>query len=182
MRTPRLPVVDWTDAPSRFKWTRLFRRKTKSGFWACAITFQTQYTLRPSKARCIIVQHHNWQHYQYRDRERIASCICFSVIGSVHIMSLFKCTVILRALSSINTLEKCPKNVPILSWVFLFYGKGELCGKWKAVPLEARKGPESSRKLRFPDFVTTAQDGGRVVSLTHRPPLPQGNASGTHFC
>jgi len=27
------------------------------------------------------------------------------------------------------------------------------------------------RKLMFPDFVTTAQDGGKVVSLTHRPPL-----------
>ena len=26
-----------------------------------------------------------------------------------------------------------------------------------------------SRKLRFPDFMTTAQDGGKVVSLTHRP-------------
>ena len=25
------------------------------------------------------------------------------------------------------------------------------------------------KKLRFPDFVTTAQDGGKVVSLTHRP-------------
>ena len=40
MRTPRLPAVDWTDVPHRFKWTRPFRRKTKSGFWACAITFQ----------------------------------------------------------------------------------------------------------------------------------------------
>jgi hypothetical protein len=29
------------------------------------------------------------------------------------------------------------------------------------------------RKLRFPDFVTTAQDGGEVVSLKHRPLLPQ---------
>ena len=28
-----------------------------------------------------------------------------------------------------------------------------------------------TRKLRFPDFVTTAQDGGKAVSLTHRPPL-----------
>jgi len=37
-------------------------------------------------------------------------------------------------------------------------------------------------KLRFPDFMTTAQDGGKVVSLTHRPPLPQGNTPGTHFC
>jgi len=38
------------------------------------------------------------------------------------------------------------------------------------------------RKLRFPDFMTTAQDGGKVVILTHRPPLPPGNAPGTHFC
>jgi hypothetical protein len=43
----------------------------------------------------------------------------------------------------------------------------------KAVPLQAWSGPEGSRKLRFPDFITTAQDGGKIVSLTHRPPLPQ---------
>ena len=51
-----------------------------------------------------------------------------------------------------------------------------------AVPLQTWSGPEGSRKLRFPDFMTTAQDGGKVVSLTHRPPLPPGNTSGTHFC
>ena len=54
--------------------------------------------------------------------------------------------------------------------------------KGKAVPLKAWSGPEDSRKLRFPDFMTTAQDGGKVVSLTHRPPLPPGNTPGTHFC
>ena len=52
----------------------------------------------------------------------------------------------------------------------------------KAIPLQAWTGPEGSTKLRFPDFVTTAQDGGKVVSLTHRPPLLPGNAPGTHFC
>jgi len=41
--------------------------------------------------------------------------------------------------------------------------------KGKAVPLQAWSDPEGSRKLRFPDFVTTAQDGGKVVSLRHRP-------------
>ena len=51
----------------------------------------------------------------------------------------------------------------------------------KAVPLQAWSGPEGSRKLRFPDFMTTARDGGKV-SLTHRPPLPPGNTPGTHFC
>ena len=45
--------------------------------------------------------------------------------------------------------------------------------KGKAVPLQAWSGPEASRKLRFPDFMTTAQDGGKVVSPTHRLPLPQ---------
>ena len=40
-----------------------------------------------------------------------------------------------------------------------------------SVPLEAWTGPEGSRSFRLPDFVTTAQDGGKVVSLTHRPPL-----------
>jgi len=36
--------------------------------------------------------------------------------------------------------------------------------------------------LRFPDFMTAAQNGGKVVSLTHRPPLSSGNTPGTHFC
>ena len=45
-------------------------------------------------------------------------------------------------------------------------------GKGKVVPLRALSGPEGSRKLRFPDFMLTAQDGGKFVSLTHRPPLP----------
>ena len=54
--------------------------------------------------------------------------------------------------------------------------------KGKAVPLQAWSGPEGSRKLWFPDYMTTAQDGGKVVSLTHRPLLPSGNTPGTHFC
>jgi len=55
-------------------------------------------------------------------------------------------------------------------------------GKGKAVPLEAWSGPEGSRNLRYLDFMTTAQDGGKVVSRTHRPPLPPENTLGTHFC
>ena len=30
--------------------------------------------------------------------------------------------------------------------------------------------------------MTTVQDGGKVVSITHRPSLQPGNAPGTHFC
>jgi len=57
------------------------------------------------------------------------------------------------------------------------YGK-----KGKSVPLQAWSGPEGSRKLKFPDFVTTTQDSGKVVSVTHRPLLPPVNTAGTHFC
>ena len=59
---------------------------------------------------------------------------------------------------------------------------GDRVVKGKSVPLQTRIGPECSRKLRFPDFMKTAQDGGKVVSLTHLASLPPGNARGTHFC
>ena len=52
----------------------------------------------------------------------------------------------------------------------------------KAIPLQASSGPESCRKLRSPDYMTTAQDVGKVARCTHRPPLPPGNTPGTHFC
>ena len=47
---------------------------------------------------------------------------------------------------------------------------------------QAWSGPEGSRKLRFSDFMTTAQDGGKFVSPTHQPTLPPENTPGTHFC
>jgi len=65
---------------------------------------------------------------------------------------------------------QCSENMPKIMQV-----------KGKAIPLQTWSGPEGSRKLRFPDFVTTAKDGGQAVSLKHRPPLPPGNAHGTHF-
>ena len=44
-------------------------------------------------------------------------------------------------------------------------GNSPTCLVVKSVSLQARSGPEDSRKLRFPDFVTTAQDGGRLSAL-----------------
>jgi hypothetical protein len=81
---------------------------------------------------------------------------------------------------------------------FLYLDTGTFCGSWrpssghkysllkkgkcKAVPLQTWSGPEGSRNLGFPDFLTTAQDGGKVVILTHRPHLPPGNTPSNHFC
>jgi len=78
--------------------------------------------------------------------------------------------------------EACHTSGLVLNITPCSIHKSKPIPKGKAVPLQARKGPEGSRKLRFPDFVTTAQDGGKVVNLTHRLPLPPGNTPGTHFC
>jgi len=43
--------------PRRFKWTRPFRRWTKSGFCACAITFQTQSTYWECVFVALVIQH-----------------------------------------------------------------------------------------------------------------------------
>jgi hypothetical protein len=66
--------------------------------------------------------------------------------------------------SLFNKSQLNPVHTPPLYYV----SKGTV----KAVPLQAWSGPEDSRKLRFPGYMTTAQDGGKVVNLMHRPPLP----------
>jgi hypothetical protein len=75
-----------------------------------------------------------------------------------------------------ETRHRC-RDVRMVLRVHVMSFHGLICVspvyKGKAVPLQTWSGPESSRKLRFPDFMTTAQDGGKVVILTHRPPLPQ---------
>ena len=48
-----------------------------------------------------------------------------------------------------------------------------LKGKGKSVPLQAWTGPEGFRKLRFPDYVTTVHDGGRLSALRIGRFLPQ---------
>jgi hypothetical protein len=73
-------------------------------------------------------------------------------------------------------------NILLVCAPYVFSDVGTEFVKGKAVPLQAWSGPEGPRKLRFPDYMTTAQDGGKVVSLTHRPPLPPANAPGTYFC
>ena len=52
--------------PRRFKWTRPFRRKTKSGFCACAITFQLSSTRLPPV---------------YKQRHRVPSWVSRLTVG-----------------------------------------------------------------------------------------------------
>jgi len=58
--------------------------------------------------------------------------------------------------------------------------------KRTAVTVQPWAGPEDSKRLRSPIFQDmSAHEGGRVVSLTHQPPLPPpppGNIPGIHFC
>jgi hypothetical protein len=53
----------------------------------------------------------------------------------------------------------------------------------KAIPLQALTIPEGARSLRLPNFFRqSAHEVGKVVSPTHRLPLPPENIPGTYFC
>ena len=51
---------------------------------------------------------------------------------------------------------------------FVLWERGSKGKKGKAIPLQAWSRPEGSRKLRFPDFMTTAQDVVRAALRTGR--------------
>jgi len=72
------------------------------------------------------------------------------------------------------------------NWQFTLKIDSDVCDRpmllgAKISPITGPRCPESSRKLRFPDYMTMTQNGGKVVNLTHRPFLPPGNTPGTHF-
>ena len=55
-------------------------------------------------------------------------------------------------------------------------------GKGKAISLQVCwTDPEGCRSLRLADFKTIGNEGGKVVSPTHRPLYPAGNIPDTHF-
>ena len=70
------------------------------------------------------------------------------------------------------------KNVPSDYLHFLSTGKCSLflqcltSGKGKGIPLQAWTCPEGSRRSRLPDFMTVGSLNCKLISPTHRPPLP----------
>jgi len=49
--------------------------------------------------------------------------------------------------------------------IIIISSSSSCCCNSKVVPLQAWSGPGGSGKLRFPDYMTTAQDGGRLPAL-----------------
>jgi hypothetical protein len=76
--------------------------------------------------------------------------------------------IIVCRLSAVPRCLQCEVKAHVFFTAVTFRERATQIGKGKAVPLQAWSGPEGSRKLRFPDYMTTAQDCGKVVSLTHR--------------
>ena len=83
--SPASSRLNWR--PRRFKWTRPFRRKTKSGFCACAITFQTQSNSLPFHKKYIFCIWTNFTCFQDRGSD-LHFCIFQKCFDSVH-LSMF---------------------------------------------------------------------------------------------
>jgi hypothetical protein len=106
--------------------------------------------------------------------------VCLMLLHKLLSASQF-CNFLLRSFMG-QSKYRAQNIILFCPWLWCLYSNIFCCVKGKSVPLQAWSGPEGSRKLRFPDFMTTALGGGKVVSLTHRPHLPPGNFPGTHFC
>jgi hypothetical protein len=76
---------------------------------------------------------------------------------------VIKCTSVLAPLERVNIIG----SKEIIDWNF------EAHLKSRPIPVQAWTGPEGSCTLRLPDLKKqSAYEGGKVVSPTHRPPLP----------
>jgi len=95
--------------PCRFKWTRPFRRKTRSSFCACAITFQTQSKAIPIQA-----------YYRYR-RFKELGFPCFLDCRHMKVIRL----------SALRTGRLYPRLRKYLCYPFLLEDMSEGLRQWK---------------------------------------------------
>jgi hypothetical protein len=78
---------------------------------------------------------------------------------------------ILTVLPTCYVSSDLTENIPRLK-----YKKGSV------IPVVGRGGPQGRETLRFPYFLDSRfTDGGKVVSLTRRPPFTPKKIPGTHF-
>jgi hypothetical protein len=71
--------------------------------------------------------------------------------------------------------EKCPKSIYEDTLIWSRIHISATTAKGKVFPLQAWAGPWVPGRLRLPDFLYFRRyEGGKVVTLTHRPSLPPG--------
>jgi hypothetical protein len=93
--------------------------------------------------------------------EAYARCVCHIYVPFPQ-QTLSSCFVVIKAKISFmqhSCRITCGHETEHIINSFACKGKG------KSVPLQAWTGPEGSSKLRFPDFMTTSQDGGKLSAL-----------------
>jgi len=99
--------------PSWFKWTRPFRRKTKSGFCACAITFQTQSNSKKIASASI----------QKFLCGRVITFYCYlhSAHSAIAVMSSSKELPMTFMISQKDTVHSCHQFVCVWKWNVIFH-------------------------------------------------------------
>ena len=113
----------------------------------------------------------------------------FAANVDCHINSVFHC--LLQVIITWRSrMPQSPCCQPFAEYLFLdthwevfFVGQDiTLCEGEKCKSHYRPKVPRGFQEVKVPKLRDSAQNGGKFVSLTHRPFLPPGNTPGTHFC
>ena len=117
-------------------------------------TFENSYLPKYNNSKCTVMLNIYFQCKNRLDRETLLFELCWR-----------------RRHLAINTKQNI-REINCVMNVAYQCEHSHSC-KGESIPLHAWSGPEGSRKLRFPDYVTMAQNGGKVTSITDRPFYPQ---------
>jgi hypothetical protein len=196
-RTPRLPVVDWTEAPADLNGLVRFVER-----WNLVSARVPSHFKRSLPFAChdkhwlFFLKSINSSLFKVRTNSvlRNTGTTFWNVMQTNLMFQLVKwptgvCPTLFNTVCESSLGFSIRVKNAVSYWISFPYELSALglkhtniIKKGKSVPLHAWSDPEGSRKLRFPDFMTRAQEGGKVVSLTHLLHLPPGNPPGTHFC
>jgi hypothetical protein len=154
--------------PRRFEWTGSLKWKTKSSLCAWFISFRTSYTTENQGVFCgypvLWRTVNNTSSIQINQQkcnaEHNAVCTYHNGQKVCHAHRIL--------------LQRRVQIVPWLNLVWHMKVKQWHYRLWQAPRFPGGRGSQISRQ--------SAHEGGKAVSPTQRPPLPQGNIPGTHFC
>jgi len=116
------------------------------------VEIQTRYTVKHNTSVLHIAVHQNHHRAPLLQRFKKRKYTCKTQM--LHQWALTNTCLFIKI---IHICHVCSHFLLCVKYLYVFRSKRICKGKDKAVPLQAGSAPEGSRKLRFPDYMTTAR-------------------------